>query len=113
MGEFLANAKEQAHELIERLAPSQVTAVVGLLEAMLDPDSRAIGNAPADEEPPTLDAEKALERLWNGPGRTRSFHTSASWLNLGLPRKKSTARKNQVERLTWGEPARGAVRSRR
>jgi hypothetical protein len=43
-----ADSKEHAHELIERLAPRQVTAVVGLLEAMLDPVSRAIANAPAD-----------------------------------------------------------------
>ena len=45
--------KHQAHELIERLAPSQVSAVVGLLEAMLDPVSRAIANAPVDDEPET------------------------------------------------------------
>lgn len=45
------NEKHQAHELIERLAPSQVSAVVGLLEAMLDPVSRAIANASADDEP--------------------------------------------------------------
>jgi len=32
----MANAKEHSHELIERLAPRQATAVVGLLEAMLD-----------------------------------------------------------------------------
>jgi hypothetical protein len=43
--------KQQAHELIERLAPNQVSAVVGLLEAMLDPVSRAIANAPVDDEP--------------------------------------------------------------
>ncbi|HTB94010.1 MAG TPA: hypothetical protein VK728_14350 [Candidatus Sulfotelmatobacter sp.] len=43
--------KEQAHELIERLGPKQVSAVVGLLEALLDPVSRAIANAPVDEEP--------------------------------------------------------------
>lgn len=45
------NEKHQAHELIERLAPSQVSAVVGLLEAMLDPVSRAIANAYVDDEP--------------------------------------------------------------
>ncbi len=42
--------KEKAHELIERMAPSQVSAVVGLLETMLDPVSRAIANAPIDDE---------------------------------------------------------------
>jgi len=38
------HTREQAHELIDRMAPSQVSAVVGLLETMLDPVSRAIAN---------------------------------------------------------------------
>ncbi len=56
----MADTKEHAHELIERLAPRQVTAVVGLLEAMLDPVSRAIANAPIDDEPLTAEEEKAI-----------------------------------------------------
>jgi hypothetical protein len=40
--------KQQVHELIDRLAPSQVTAVRGLLEAMLDPVSRALAGASID-----------------------------------------------------------------
>jgi hypothetical protein len=61
-----ANEKRQAHELIERLAPTQVSAVVGLLEAMLDPVSRAIANAPVDDEPLSAEGEKALDhaREW-------------------------------------------------
>lgn len=55
-----ANEKRQAHELIDRLAPSQRLAVVGLLEAMLDPVSRAIANAPTDDEPLSAEEEKAL-----------------------------------------------------
>jgi len=47
----MAGNKEHAHELIERLAPSQVSAVIGMLEALLDPVSRAIANAPIDDEP--------------------------------------------------------------
>ena len=54
------NPKEHAHELIERLPPSQLTAVVGLLEAMLDPVSRATAKAPVDDEPVTAQEEKAL-----------------------------------------------------
>jgi hypothetical protein len=46
----MADTKEHAHELIERLAPTQLTAVVGLLEAMLDPVARAIASAPLDDE---------------------------------------------------------------
>ncbi len=55
-----ANEKQQAHELIERLAPSQVAAVVGLLEAMLDPVSRAIAHAPVDDEPETEEERQAV-----------------------------------------------------
>jgi hypothetical protein len=52
--------KKQAHELIERLPPTQLSAVVGLLEAMLDPFARALANAPIDDEPVTMEEEKAL-----------------------------------------------------
>lgn len=72
MANSSVDEKHQAHELIERLAPSQVTAVVGLLEAMLDPVSRAIANAPIDDEPLTATEEKAVaeaqEWLKHNPG---------------------------------------------
>ena len=55
-----ASGKRQAHELIERLAPSQVSAVVGLLEAMLDPVSRAMANAPVDDEPENEQERQAV-----------------------------------------------------
>jgi hypothetical protein len=66
-GTLMAGTKEHAHELIERLAPRQVSAVVGLLEAMLDPVSLAIANAPIDDEPLTAEEEKALAeaREWS------------------------------------------------
>jgi hypothetical protein len=48
--------------LIDRLPPSQLTAVVGLLEAMLDPISRAIAQAPIDDEPVTEEERQALAR---------------------------------------------------
>ncbi|MGA3099754.1 MAG: hypothetical protein ABSF25_25135 [Bryobacteraceae bacterium] len=58
--------KEQVHELVERLAPSQVHAVHGLLQVMLDPVSRAIAHAPVDDEPLTADDARALDeaREW-------------------------------------------------
>jgi hypothetical protein len=59
--------KRQAHELIERLPPMQLSAVIGLLEAMLDPVSVALANAPIDDEPVTPEEEKALSeaREWS------------------------------------------------
>ncbi len=62
----MAANKEHAHELIDRLAPSQVPAVIGMLEALLDPVSRAIANAPIDDEPVSAEEERALaeSREW-------------------------------------------------
>ena len=45
------DTKEHAHELIERLAPSQISAVVHLLEVMTDPVARSLADAPVDDEP--------------------------------------------------------------
>ena len=56
----IGNEKKQAHELIERLPPTQLSAVVGLLEAMLDPV--ALANAPAEEEEITPETASALNR---------------------------------------------------
>ena len=60
MANDAASEKRQAHELIERLTPSQVSAVVGLLEAMLNPVSRAIAHAAMDDEPLTEEEKTAL-----------------------------------------------------
>ena len=62
----MAANKAQAHELIERLPPSQVPRAIGMLESLLDPVSRAIANAPIDDEPVTKEEDKALaeSREW-------------------------------------------------
>ena len=54
-----ANEKQQAHDLIERLAPTQISAVVHLLEVMTDPVARSLANAPVDDEP--VSEEEARE----------------------------------------------------
>ena len=53
------NSKEHAHELIERMAPVQIDAVVRLLEVMTDPVARSLANAPMDDEP--VSEEEARE----------------------------------------------------
>jgi len=58
----MSDAKEHAHQLIDRLPSSQLTAVVGLLEAMLDPVAHAIAQAPLDDEPVTEEERQALAR---------------------------------------------------
>jgi hypothetical protein len=46
--------------MLDLLAPEKISAVVGLLEVMLDPVARAIANAPVDDEPVTEEEAKAL-----------------------------------------------------
>jgi hypothetical protein len=57
-----ANEKQQAHDLIERLAPSQISAVVHLLQVMTGPLSRALASAPVEEEEITSETAAALDR---------------------------------------------------
>lgn len=57
--------KRRAHQ-IDQLEPRQTSALIGLLEYILDPVSRAIANAPIDDEPITAEEEAAVEesREW-------------------------------------------------
>ena len=61
----------QVHELIDRLAPSQLAAVHSLLHVMVDPVSTAIANAPFDDEP-----ESEYER--------RAVLEAKDWFNKNL-----------------------------
>jgi hypothetical protein len=56
-----ANEKQHAHELIERLAPGQISAVVRLLEVIADPVARSLANAPVDDEPISEEEVRAVE----------------------------------------------------
>ncbi|HYL35305.1 MAG TPA: hypothetical protein VEV17_05290 [Bryobacteraceae bacterium] len=60
--------KQQAHDLIERLEPSQISTAVRFLEFMLlDPVARALARAPQDDEAVT-DQDR------------RRFHDGQAWL---------------------------------
>jgi hypothetical protein len=56
----MADAKKHAYELIDRLPPTQLSAVVGLLEAILNPVSLA--TTPAEDEEITPETAAALDR---------------------------------------------------
>jgi len=66
MASDLTHERQQLHQLVDRLAPGQMHAVYGLLQAMLDPVSRAIASAPVDEQPLTAEDVHALDeaREW-------------------------------------------------
>lgn len=58
--------RRQAHAYLDRLPPEQLSAVRGLLETMLDPISRALANAPIEDEEIGADEERAAaeSREW-------------------------------------------------
>ena len=51
---------QHAQQLLSHLAPDQVAAVVRLLEVMLDPVSRALANAPPEDEEISAEEEAAV-----------------------------------------------------
>ncbi len=61
MANGFADEKQHAHELIDRMAPGQVAAVVGLLEIMLDPLARTLARAPYDDEPVSEEEAREIE----------------------------------------------------
>ena len=60
MAPSATNPKQHAHELIDRMSTGQVSAVVGLLEVMLDPVARSIANAPIEDEPISEEETRAV-----------------------------------------------------
>ncbi|GAB4108723.1 MAG: hypothetical protein Kow001_07070 [Acidobacteriota bacterium] len=61
--------REHAHELIDRLSETQLSALVGLLETMVDPVAAALRNAPIDDEPETDEERRAVAEAREGLAR--------------------------------------------
>lgn len=68
----LNQERQQAHALLDMLPAEKLNAVRSLLEVMVDPVSRALANAPVDDEPITEEEERAIaqarEWLKHNPG---------------------------------------------
>ena len=58
----MSDPKEHAHALLDMLPEEKLTAVVGLLEVMVEPLSRSLASAPVEEEEITPDTAAAIER---------------------------------------------------
>ena len=80
----MAADKQHAHELIEQLPPSQVPAAIGMLKSLLDPVSRAIANAPMDDEPLTAADEKALAEARDWSKHNKSTPHDEFLAELGI-----------------------------
>jgi len=78
--------REHAHELIDRLPEPQISALVGLLETIVDPVAVALRKAPVDDEPES-DEEKqsvAETREWLGRRGGKGIPHEDAMRRLGL-----------------------------
>lgn len=81
-----ASDLEHAQQLLNHLAPAQVAAVVHLMEVMLDPVSRALANAPLEDEEISEDENQAVARSkeWFKNNRGTSLEDVASGLGFTM-----------------------------
>jgi hypothetical protein len=82
----MPDPKKQAHELIDRLRPTQVSAVVGLLEAMLEPVSHP--TASIDNEPLSPEGETALDEAREWSKHNRSIPHQQVLAELGVTQEE-------------------------
>ena len=84
--ELTQQQKQHAHGMIERLAPEKLSAVVGLLEVMLDPFDRALATAEIDDEPVSDEERCDIEasREWYKHNQGTPFEQVVTELGLTM-----------------------------
>lgn len=84
--EFAQQQKQYAHGMIDRLAPEKLSAVVGLLEVMLDSFDRALATAEIDDEPVTEEelGDIAASREWFKHNKGTPFAQVVAELGLTM-----------------------------
>jgi hypothetical protein len=82
----MTDAREQAHQLIDRLPETQLSALVGLLESIVDPVAAALRNAPMDDEPETDEEKQAVAeaRDWLARRGGKGIPHDEAMRSLGL-----------------------------
>jgi hypothetical protein len=56
----ISEDRQHAHDLIDSLPEPQLSALVGLLETIVDPINAALRNAPIDDEPETKQEKQSV-----------------------------------------------------
>jgi hypothetical protein len=82
----LAQERQQAHALLDRLPPEKLNAVRVLLEAMVEPLEHSLALAAVEEEEITSDTAAALERARASLARGESVPHSEMVREFGLPK---------------------------
>jgi hypothetical protein len=78
--------REHAHQLIDRMPETQLSALVGLLETILDPVAAALRNAPMDDEPESGGEKQAAAeaRAWLQRNGGKGIPHAEAMRRLGL-----------------------------
>jgi hypothetical protein len=78
--------KQHAHDLIDRLPSSQLIALIGLLETIVDPVAAALRNAPFDDEPETAEEQQKVlaAKTWLGNNGGKGIPHADAMRRLGL-----------------------------
>jgi hypothetical protein len=80
----LNEERKQAHALLDMLPADKLTAVRGLLEAMVEPLARSLAMAPMEEEEISPETAQALERARASLTRGESVPHEEILRELGL-----------------------------
>ncbi len=82
----MTDARQNAHRLIDRLPEMQISALVGLLETIVDPVAAALRDAPMDDEPETEEEQQAATeaRQWLDRNGGRGVPHAEAMRRLGL-----------------------------
>ena len=82
----MMDTRQQAHQLIDRMAETQLTGLVQFLETIVDPVAAALRNAPLDEEPETDDEMVAVAegRQWLQQNGGKGIAHAEAMRQLGL-----------------------------
>ena len=80
------DTRAQAHQLIDRLPETQLTALVGLLESIVDPVTSALRNASIDDELESDEEQQAVTeaRDWLTKNGGKGIPHEEAMRRLGL-----------------------------
>lgn len=82
----VTEAREQAHQLIDRLPDTQLAPLVQFLETIVDPVAVALRNAPPDDEPESDEEKSAVAeaRQWFQNNGGKGVPHAEAMRRLGL-----------------------------
>jgi hypothetical protein len=80
------DTRQHAHQLIDQLPETQLSALVGLLEVIVDPVANALREAPIDDEPESDEERRAVSdaRDWLKRNEGKGIPHHDAMRRLGL-----------------------------